>query len=246
MLEKEKAQLFITCLIDTFFPSVGEAIVEVLGRAGVRIEFLQEQTCCGQPAFNAGYWDEARKMALHTMDIYLQTDGDIIVPSGSCAAMMKYHYLQLFENDNLNYIKALKFSARIFELSHYLHDIVGFLPSKQLHNEIVAYHPSCHLLRKMKIDKQPKNLLEAAGLQVVTLEADCCGFGGVFSVDFPSISEEMLKRKLKAIKETNARWVVGADVSCLMHIEGGLRRENSSTRCAYFAQFLTDKGLGLR
>ena len=246
MLESRKAQLFITCLIDTFFPSVGEAIVEVLEKAGVEIEFTQKQTCCGQPAFNAGYWEEARKMALHTMNIYSKTEGDIVVPSGSCAAMMKHHYLQLFEHENVNYIKAKQFSARIFELSQYLHDVVGYLPSKQLHKEVLAYHPSCHLLRSMKIDRQPKNLLEAAGLKVIALEPDCCGFGGVFSVDFPSLSEEMLKRKLEAIRNTNATWVVGADVSCLMHIEGGLRREKSSVRCAYFAQFLTDKGLGLQ
>lgn len=246
IMNRRKIQMMVTCLVDTFFPLVGESVVDLLEQCGLEVSFPKEQTCCGQPAFNAGYWQEARSMAIHTLDVFSETVGDVIIPSGSCAAMIKNDYLLLFQEDAYNLERAKQISRRTYELSQYLVDILGFSPMEITWQGKVAYHPSCHLLRGIGVDTQPKKLLESAGAQVIPLEPECCGFGGVFSVDFPDLSEAMLDRKLQAIKATGADLVVGADVSCLMHIEGGLRREKSQVRCAHFAQLLTKKGVGLK
>jgi len=240
-----KSQLFVTCLIDSIFPDVGEAVVDVLERAGVEVAFPVEQTCCGQPAFNAGYWDDARRMASHILDVFETTEGPLIIPSGSCADMVKHRYLELFRDDPANLARAFALSARTYELSQFLVDVLGIKKWDALPHQKLAYHPSCHLLRGMGVDRQPKDLLLAAGVELVELEAECCGFGGVFSVDYAQISAEMLKRKIAAIETSGAKVVVAGDVSCLMHIEGGLRRAGSEIRCAHIAQVLAGRALHL-
>lgn len=221
--------------------------MKVLNEAGVLVEFPQDQTCCGQPAFNAGYWDEARKMALSTLDVLESTSDPIVVPSGSCVAMIRHGYPELFMDDSVLLERVQALAARIYELSEYL---VNELETTKVSNGIsrkVAYHPSCHLLRGIGIDRQPMALLEVGSeLEVSKLEPDCCGFGGFFAIDQPEISSEMLDRKIKAIEETDAEVVVGADVSCLMQIEGGLRRRGSKVRCAHLAQILAGQDPGLK
>ena len=241
-----KIQLFVTCLIDSLFPEVGEAVVEVLQKAGLQIEFPQGQTCCGQPAYNAGYRAEARRMALHTLEVFSATEGAVIIPSGSCADMVKYQYLELFREDPKNLARVQKLAERTYEMSQFLVDVLGITDLGISYQGTLAYHPSCHLLRGMKVDAQPKALLAATGAEVHPLEAECCGFGGVFAIDQPEISIEMLQRKMKAIADSGADTVVAGDVSCLMHIEGGLRHNGSQVRCAHLAQVLAGKTLGLR
>lgn len=244
---KNTVQLFATCLIDSLFPMVGEAVVQVLNRAGVLVEFPQGQTCCGQPAYNAGYWPEARKMALATLDVFEGTSGPIVVPSGSCVAMIRHGYPELFKDDKPALDRAKALSERTYELSEYL---VNELQVAEVGAKVggkIAYHPSCHLLRSIGVDREPMTLLDSgSNAEICKLEPDCCGFGGFFAIDQPEISSEMLDRKIKAVEETKAELVVGADVSCLMHIEGGLRNRGSSVRCAHLAQILAGQEPGLK
>jgi L-lactate dehydrogenase complex protein LldE len=240
------ANLFVTCLIDSLFPEVGESVVRVLRAAGADVRFWPEQTCCGQPAFNAGSWPEARRMAHRTIVGLESLTGDIVVPSGSCAAMIRHGYLELFREEPGWQARARRLAPRVWEFSQYMRERLGFLPQAAAKRVRVAYHPSCHLLRGLGIDRQPRELLEALGVEPVWLEADCCGFGGVFAVDQPEISEAMLDRRLDQIRESRAEIVVAADVSCLMHLEGALRRSGAPTRCLHLAQILDDRSGGLR
>jgi L-lactate dehydrogenase complex protein LldE len=240
-------QLFATCLVDSLFPKVGEAVVQVLNRAGVLVEFPAGQTCCGQPAYNAGYWVEARKMALRTLEVFESTTGSIVVPSGSCVAMIRHGYPALFQDDSSELDRVQALSERTFELSEFLINELNAAELGATLNGTVAYHPSCHLLRGLGVDKEPLALLDSVSdVEVYELEPDCCGFGGLFAIDQPEISSEMLKRKIQAIEETGAQVVVGGDVSCLMHIEGGLRKQGSDVRCAHLAQILVGQEPGLR
>jgi L-lactate dehydrogenase complex protein LldE len=240
-------QLFATCLIDSLFPEVGEAVVTVLRHLGLRLEFPPNQTCCGQPAFNAGYHAEARRMAQHTIEVFTHSQAPVIIPSGSCTAMIRHGYLELFADDPIWLPKAQQLSERCFEFSEYLVDQLGVTAIGPAYPLPVAYHPGCHTLRGLGVDRQPLALLESvcgAGLQ--RLPADCCGFGGVFAVDHEPISSELLQRRLAQIEESNARVVVACDVSCLMHLEGGLRKAGSPLRCAHIAQVLAGQEAGLR
>ena len=240
-------QLFVTCLLDSLFPETAEAVVEVLTRAGAKVAFPAGQTCCGQPAFNAGYRDEARQMARYTIRVLERADGPIVIPSGSCAAMIRHGYLELFHDDPGWLARAQSLAGRTYEFSEFLVDRLGQVELGATWPGPLAYHPSCHLQRTLGVDRQPISLLGAVdGADVHRLPDECCGFGGVFSIDQPEISTEMLKRKLRSIEATRARTVTGCDVSCLMHIEGGLRHAGSPVRCAHLAQVLAGREPGLR
>ena len=241
----ETVQLFITCLIDTFFPHVGTAMVEVLNRAGVGVEFLSAQTCCGQPAFNAGLRSEARPLAEHTIRVFEKTTGDIIIPSGSCAAMVRHGYLELFKDDPKWLERARTLAARTFEFSEYLVDVRGVTGLGSHWPGRLTYHPSCHLLRGLGVDRQPRALLAAVEqTEIVELSEreDCCGFGGVFSVEHPELSAEMLKRKISNLETTAAPTLVVCDAGCLMHIQGGLQRQGKSQRVVHIAEVLAGAG----
>jgi L-lactate dehydrogenase complex protein LldE len=247
MVTSQTAQLFITCLIDSLFPGIGEAVVEVLARAGVRVNIPPDQTCCGQPPFNAGFHKEAARIARHTIEVFSGTQGPLILPSGSCAAMIRHGYSELFKDDPIWLPKAKALAARTYELSEFLVDYAGVLDIGARYEGKLAYHPSCHLLRELEVDRQPWTLLQhIEGPELVRLPAECCGFGGVFAVDQHEISGEMLKRKMIRVEQTGAEVVVGCDVSCLMHIEGGLRHVGSPVRCAHIAQILVGEKAGLR
>ncbi len=238
-------QLFVTCLIDSLFPEVGESVVRQLRQAGADVRFAPEQTCCGQPAFNAGFRTEALRMARRTVEVFEALQGDIVIPSGSCAAMIRHGSPELFaeEADWLERSRGL--AGRVWEFSQYLVDRLGFLPPAfGTGGERLAYHASCHLLRGLGVDRQPRRLLEALGGELVVLDPDCCGFGGVFSVDQPDLSGAMLDRRLGQIHQSGATTVVGADVGCLMHLEGALRRSGSAVRCRHLAQVLDERGGG--
>jgi L-lactate dehydrogenase complex protein LldE len=242
----QTVQLMATCLIDSLFPEIGEAVIEVLRRAGLRVHFPGGQTCCGQPAFNAGFRDEARSMASRTIDLFSRSSDPVVVPSGSCAAMLRHGYPELFRESAAQLARAQALASRTYELSEYLVDVCGFLPAQSLDVDRAAYHPSCHLLRNLGVDRQPMALLGAAMTHVTRLSEECCGFGGVFSVEQPELSREMLARKLAEISSSGAEVVVAGDVSCLMHIEGGLRKAGSPVRCAHLAQILAGQPVGLR
>jgi len=237
----ETIQLFVTCLIDSFFPHISEAMVRVLNRAGVRVEFPSAQTCCGQPAFNAGLRREARPMAAHTIQVFEKTTGAVIIPSGSCAAMVRHGYLELFKDDPKWLPRAESLALRTYEFSEYLVDVRSLTDLGACWPGRLTYHPSCHLLRGLGVDRQPRTLLAAVkDIEIVELpeREDCCGFGGVFSVEHPELSAEFLKRKIANLEKAEAPTLVVADTGCLMHIQGGLRRQGKGQRVMHIAEIL--------
>ena len=242
-------QLFVTCIVDTLYPQVGEAVVRSLRRAGVQVEFPPGQTCCGQPAFNAGVRREARPMAEHTIRVFEATAGPVVVPSGSCAAMIRHGYLELFSGDKTWLPRARALAERTFEFSQFLVDELGVTDLGARFPGPVTYHSSCHSLRDMGIDHQPRALLAAVRdadlpgdqpLRFVELPGtqECCGFGGVFSVEHPRISTEMLERKLDNLQETHAPVVVSCDAGCITNINGGLHRHGMPQRAVHLAEVL--------
>ena len=239
------AQLFITCLVDSFFPEVGEAMVDVLTRAGVDVEFPHDQTCCGQPPFNAGLRAEARPMAEQTIRAFESAKGDVVIPSGSCAHMIRLNYEELFADDPVWLPRAKALASRTFEFTEYLVDILGVTDFGARWDGLLTYHPTCHLHRGLGIDRQPKELLaNIHGAQIIELpEAqDCCGFGGIFSVEHPELSAEMLKRKIGNLEKTESPTLVVADAGCLMHIQGGLKRQKKNQKVVHIAEILNHRG----
>jgi L-lactate dehydrogenase complex protein LldE len=234
-------QLFITCLMDTLYPETGEAVVRVLERAGVQVAFPTGQTCCGQPAFNAGMRLQARPLAMQTIQVFEKTAGPVVVPSGSCAAMLRHGYLELFAEDPVWLPRAQALAKRTFEFSEFLVDELKVTELGARFPGQVAYHRSCHLLRDLKVDRQPLALLQAVtDLQLVELpfSDECCGFGGVFSVEHPEISTAMLQRKIGNIEDSGAAWIVSCDAGCITNINGGLHRRGLQPRALHIAEIL--------
>ena len=237
-------QLFITCILDTLYPDVGEAVVNVLRRAGVEVRFPSGQTCCGQPAFNAGLRATARPVAEHTIRVFEKTKGPVVVPSGSCTAMIRHGYLELFAEDPTWRRRAQDLANRTFEFSEFLVDHLGVTDLGAHYNGTLTYHASCHLLRDLGIDRQPRALLKAVqGAEVVELPfaEDCCGFGGVFSAEHPRISTAMLERKIENIQASGSPIIVSADSGCITHINGGLHRRGRPQRVVHIAEVLDNR-----
>lgn len=240
-LRPSRIRLFVTCLVDHLSPEVGEAVVTVLERLGIEVTVPAGQTCCGQPAFNGGFWDDARQMAKYTLKILEQDDSPIVVPSGSCADMLIHHYPDLFADEPDWQQRARRVAALTYEFSQFLVDVLGVTNVGAVFEGKLAYHPSCHLTRGLGISRQPRQLLaNVAGAEVVAMprEEQCCGFGGLFSVKMPAISQDMLANKLADVDGSAADRIVGCDVSCLMHINAGLHRQGQPTKCVHLAQVL--------
>jgi L-lactate dehydrogenase complex protein LldE len=239
-----KVQLFVTCMIDALAPEVGRCVVEVLEKAGVIIEVPTGQTCCGQPAFNGGFWNEARAMARHTIEVFGEGATPVIVPSGSCAYMIAHHYPDLFAEEPAWRQRAERLGGRIYEFSQFLVDVLGITDLGARCDGKFTYHSSCHLRRGINVVSQPLALLEKVqGAEILPLaeEAECCGFGGLFSIKYPDISSAMLARKVRNIAASGADYVVGCDLSCLLNINGGLHRQGSSVKGVHLAQVLAGK-----
>jgi L-lactate dehydrogenase complex protein LldE len=240
------AQLFVTCIVDTLYPEVGEAVVNILQRAGVTVEFPRDQTCCGQPAFNAGMRAEARQMAEHTIRVFEERPGDIVIPSGSCAGMVKHGYQELFADDPGWLNRAKNLADRTYELTQYLVDVLQIDELNSEFKEKIAYHPSCHLMREVGIDEQPQLLLSKVhGAELVSLPRrdECCGFGGIFSIEHPEISKEMLDRKIENFLSSGASVLVACDAGCIAHISGGLHRRKIKRKAMHIAEILNQSGL---
>ena len=238
-----RVQLFITCVVDSLFPNVGEAMVEVLERLGVGVRFPEAQTCCAQPAYNGGFHAEAKQVALRFMDVFEPSPDPILCPSGSCAAMVVHGYADLLADDPKALARAKALAARTYELSQFIVDVLGvtdlgahFRGAGQL-----TYHPSCHLMRYLHVTDQPQKLLAGVhGAQVVPLPGaeECCGFGGLFAIKHGDLSGAILEKKIENIQKTGAATLVGCDMSCLMHIQGGLSRDGSPVKCRHLAEVL--------
>lgn len=237
-------QLFHTCLVNEVDPDVGFAAVRVLERIGIQVAVPLAQTCCGQPAFNAGFHDDARQIARQTLDVLEPTEGPIVIPSGSCADMVVHQYERLFERDPATARRAHALAARCREFSQFVAEQARNGRGGAL-SATVAYHPSCHLLRGLGIDREPRQLvasIEGTTEVEVRDQEECCGFGGLFSVKNAEISGAMLARKIDAIEASGADRVVSCDLGCLLHIRGGLHRRGSRVRAQHLAQLLDEAG----
>lgn len=228
-----RVSLFISCLSDIFFPKVGEAVVRLLKRHGVQVDFPMDQTCCGQPAFNSGFHDEARQMARQWLKAFRGADY-VVTPSGSCATMVRTHYPALLPESK-------ELAARTYEFTEFLVDVLKLEDLGAEFRAKAAYHHSCHMHRDLGIYQQPLTLLRhVRGLELVDLPREelCCGFGGTFAVKMPEISEAMVADKVSAVASTGADVLVGSDSSCIMNIAGRMAREGRPVRVMHTAELL--------
>ena len=240
MTRPTRASLMITCLGDMFFPDTGVAMVRLLRRLGVSVDFPRGQTCCGMPLFNSGYRVEATAVAARTVRLFEGAE-HVVVPSGSCAWMVKAEYPGLLAADPTLADAARALAARTWELSQFLVDGLGVERVDSPFTGTVTYHDSCHLLRGLGESRTPRALLRGvAGATLVELPGadQCCGFGGSFSVRLPEVSSAILDKKLASVEATGADCVVACDAGCLMQMSGGLSRRGSRVRAVHLAQVL--------
>ncbi|HEX6141778.1 MAG TPA: (Fe-S)-binding protein [Geminicoccaceae bacterium] len=235
-----RVALFVTCLVDLFRPSIGFAAVKLLEAAGCRVEVPEAQTCCGQPAYNSG--DRADTVAIARQTIVALEPFDyVVVPSGSCAGMLRKHYPELFEAADPFAARARAVAERTHELVSFLVDVRGIETVDASFAGVVTYHDACSGLRELGIRRQPRRLLESVrGLQLVELEGTdvCCGFGGTFCVKYPEISTRMVSDKVADVESTGAETLLAGDLGCLMNIAGRLKRTGSAIEARHVAEVL--------
>jgi L-lactate dehydrogenase complex protein LldE len=239
-----KASLMITCLGDMFFPEVGVAMVTLLRRLGVTVDFPDGQTCCGMPLFNSGYHDDAKIVAERTVRLFAGAL-HVVVPSGSCAWMVKAEYPGLLKHDPALHAQAIALANKTYELSQFLIHVLKVTDVGSEFRGRVTYHDSCHLLRGLGESRAPRALLGGVkGCELVELpdSDECCGFGGSFSVRLPEVSTAILDKKLAHAESTGADCLVACDGGCLMQISGRLSRRGSRLRAVHLAQVLTPEG----
>ncbi|NOU92250.1 Fe-S oxidoreductase [Paenibacillus sp. LMG 31456] len=237
-----RVSLFITCLADQLYPEVGESVVRLLNRYGCTVDFPEAQTCCGQPAFNSGYQDEAREVARGLIRAFEHSDY-VVSPSGSCTGMVHHYYPQLFADEPEWLKKAEELVEKTYEFSQFLVNVLGVTDVGAVLNEKVTYHPSCHAMRLLGVKEEPGKLLsEIKGLELIELpkKEDCCGFGGTFAVKMADMSEAMVCEKANHVCSTGAEVLVGTDMGCLMNIGGRLNKDNKPIRVMHLAQLLEE------
>lgn len=229
----------ITCLGDVIRPNAGKAVVGVLRRLGHTIDFPQAQTCCGQPMFNSGYADLAREQAKHTLRVF-EGDQPVVVPSGSCAAMVKVEYPHLLEGDDVWHAKALGLAKRTFEFSDFLVNQLKVVDVGAKFAGKVAYHFACHLRMLGQTNEVERLIQHVQGATYVPLnrQDQCCGFGGSFSIRYPHISGNMVDDKMRCLLATGADCVVSTDAGCMMNIGGRLHREGKPLELLHIAELL--------
>jgi len=241
--EKPQAVYFFgTCLIDLFYPDAGLAGMELLRRQGIRVIFPPGQSCCGQPARNCGFADEARAVARQQLRSFPKPY-PIVVPSGSCAGMMREHYPELFAGQP-DEAEARAFSSRVYELTWFLVHVCGFAPTDKGEPVRVTFHGSCHSQREMGVREEPRKLLnDLANVTLVDLQrpTECCGFGGTFSVRLPEISAAMVADKVADIAGTGADEVLSGDCGCLLNISGAMAKAGTNVRSRHIAEFLLER-----
>ena len=234
-----RASLMVTCLGDLFYPEVGVRIVRLLRRLGVRVDFPTGQTCCGLPLFNSGYHAEAAEVARRTLPLFRDSQ-HVVVPSGSCAWMVKHEYPGLMKDAPLR-AEAESLAARTYELSQFLVNVLGRTRFRSAIPGRVTYHDSCHLRRGLGETESPRALLRNLdGAELVELPGsdECCGFGGSFAVRLPEVSTSIVDKKLADVEATGASCLVACDTGCLMQIGGRLRRRQSPIRAVHLAEIL--------
>lgn len=234
-----KITLFIPCFVDLCFPEAGISIVKILEKLGHTIDYPEEITCCGQPAFNSGCWDEARDVAVRVVE-RLRDSEAVVIASGSCGAMLKVFYKELFA-DTAHQKHAWEVADKTWEFSDFLVTKLGVTDLGAKFPAKVTFHDGCHGLRELGIKKQPRALLaKVQGLELLEMDAaeNCCGFGGTFAAKFPMISSAMGDAKCASALETGAEYIVSNDSSCLMHQQGLIDRQGLALKTIHLAQVL--------
>jgi len=238
-----RVSLFVTCMVDQLFPKVGMAMADVLERLGYAVDFPEEQTCCGQPAYNSGYRAEARTVARHFLRTF-EASETIVVPSGSCTAMVTHHFQDLFqkEPETLALVRAME--KKVHEFATFLTDVAGVEDVGARMDGVATFHDGCHGLRELGIRSAPRRLLarvKGLKLREMAPAEECCGFGGTFAVKFAELSGAMARTKIDAIVATGADTVVSLDPSCLMQIQGALSRAGLNIRTMHMAEVLASR-----
>jgi L-lactate dehydrogenase complex protein LldE len=229
-----KVSLFVTCLVDQLFPNVGLAMADVLERAGFDVDFPEAQTCCGQPAFNSGFRDEARAVAQYWLDVF-KTSDYVVIPSGSCTSMITHHFADLLD------VGEHRLEDRVWEFSRFLLEVAKTDDFGARFPAVATYHDSCHALRELHIKRGPRQLLgHVRDLELREAETaeECCGFGGTFSVKFDRVSAGMAQTKLDSIVKTGADTIISIDSSCLMQLQGVIDRTGAPLRTVHLAEVL--------
>lgn len=241
----QTVQLFITCMGENLLPEVVEKMVLLLERLGVRCEFPEKQTCCGQPFFNSGFQAEGREMARRWMRAFADTEGHIVAPSGSCVEFVKHRYPGMFPVGSAEHERAVLIAGRVLEFSQYLVNVLKVTDvGASFPHRVVSHYP-CHLTRGLGVRSEPLELLRAVrGLELVALDESetCCGFGGIFSVVYPEVSKAMMETKVKNIVASGAEVVVVSEPGCLVNIRGGLVKAASRVRAMHLVEILAGEG----
>jgi L-lactate dehydrogenase complex protein LldE len=232
--------LFIPCFIDQIYPDTAWNTVKVLEKAGCKINYNPEQTCCGQPAFNSGYWKETKTLAKKFINDF-KGENKIVSPSASCSAFVRNNYPKIFEGNNsdLKYVDQTK--SRIYELTDFLVNIINITDLGAEFNHKVTYHDSCSALREYGIKAEPRLLLsKVKGLELIEMEGSdvCCGFGGTFSVKFKGISSSMAQQKVEWAMETGAEYIVGTESSCMLNIQSYIKKHKLPIKTIHIADIL--------
>ena len=237
---RPRVALFVTCLVDLHRPTVGFAAIRLLEQAGCQVEVPRAQTCCGQPAYNAGDRATARDLAASILDAFSGYDY-IVAPSGSCAGMISHHFAGLFDRDPQQRTRAEALQAKTFELIAFLTDVMKIITVPAVYQGTATYHDSCSGLRELGIKAQPRQLLASVSgltLKEMAEPETCCGFGGTFCVKYPDISTRMVSDKTRDIAGTGANTLLAGDLGCLLNIAGRLKRENSPIQTRHIAEVL--------
>lgn len=239
-----KVALFVPCYVDLINPEVGVSVVRVLRRLGVEVAYPEGQTCCGQPAFNSGFFDESRGIARHFMDVFEGWD-HVVCPSGSCTTMVSHYYPFIFDGSPDERARAGALAPKVREFSDFLVNVLGVTDLGARLEGKAVFHTGCHQRRELGVLREPVELLRGVGgLELLDWKNEelCCGFGGTFSVKMPDVSVAMADEKLKALDGSGADTLVSCDSSCLMHLKGRLERTGRRTRVLHLAQVLDGVG----
>lgn len=241
-----RVYFFGTCIGSIAFSNTCINAIKLLQREGVEVVFKKDQTCCGQPSYNSGYYEESRKIALYNMELF-SGDEPIILPSGSCTGMMKVDYIELFEGTE-HEEKARKFSKKIYELSEFLDKVLQVKYNDLGEKTKVTWHSNCHALRVSKCIDSAKNLIRSLkNVELIELEREeeCCGFGGTFSIKEPEISDAMVSQKIKDIQSRNVEYMLSADAGCLLNISGAMKKQGVNVQTMHLYDFIAQR-IGIR
>lgn len=239
MSDSKKIQLFIPCFVDQLYPETGMNMVKVLEKLGCEVTYNPKQTCCGQPAFNAGYWDESRSVAKKFVNDF-KDESCVVGPSGSCVGFIRNHYDRLLENSSAH-IQSQELGKRTFEFTEYITEVLGADEIGAVLEGKATYHDACGALRECGIKEAPRKLLsKVKGLELIEMKEceTCCGFGGTFAVKYEPISIGMAQTKVKSAVDTGAEYLITTDVSCMMHMQGYIDNHQLPIKTLHIADVL--------